>query len=184
MRHQRRPPAGGLARLLATVAAGTCITVSGCGGGASAGSGATPGTPGHPTGPAAASSSPAAPPASAGSTTRQAHLTGNLCADATALNSEIRALTEALITDPGTRQQRAGTLLATVSADTAALASEAPGPLQGAFSTVARFYRTAENKLANGGGQLTLADLEPGSRSGLAPATRQIDSYLSNHCAA
>jgi len=184
MKHQRHKPAGGLARLFTAVAAGFCITLSGCGGGASAGSGAGPGTPGRPTQLAATSGSQPAPPTSAGTTTGQAHLSGNLCADATAMNSGIRALTEALITNPSNRQQRARTLLATVSADTAALASEAPGPLQGAFSKVAGFYRTAENKLANGGGQLTLADLEPGARSGLAPATRQISSYLSTHCAA
>ena len=50
----------------------------------------------------------------------------------------IRALTEALVTNPSGRWQQAGKLLTTVAATYTGLESEAPGPLKAAFAKVAQ----------------------------------------------
>jgi hypothetical protein len=103
--------------------------------------------------------------------------------DAAALNGSIRAINEALVMHPSSRQQQAGKLLNTLVASYAGLTSEAPGQLKEAFAKVGSFYRAVEAKLASGRGQFTLSDIEPAARPGVAAAAHQISSYFATHCA-
>jgi hypothetical protein len=167
------------AGLLTALAACACMAVSACGA-ATSNSGTAPNTPGAAHHTVTSGSAPAA----AGATTGSAHLTGNLCADAAVANSEIRAITLALVTEPAGRRQHVAKLVRTAVATYAGLGSEAPGPLKYAFAKLAGFYRSVESRLASGDGQVTLADLEPLAHSGLAPAVHQVSTYFVTHCAA
>jgi hypothetical protein len=178
MRNQPDTRARRAAGLLAAIAACTCVAVSGCGGGATAGS-SGPSTAGGASNPAAAPSSAPSAPGGAGSV----HLTGNLCADAAAMNSDIRGIIPKLVANPSGRQQQARKLIANLAMTVTALESEAPGQLKGAFAKIAGFYQAVENKLASGG-RLTLADVEPTAHPGVAPAVQQISSYFATHCGA
>jgi hypothetical protein len=154
---------------LAAATALFCIaaaTIAGCGGT----SATTParGAPGGPTRPAV-------------TPTQAVHPTGNLCADAATANASIRTLTQALVLRHG-GQQQVTRALRTAAATYAALGSEAPAPLKGAFAALATYYQSVEAKVANGG-RLTLSDIEPAAHPGVAPAVRQVSRYFLAHCA-
>lgn len=140
-------------------------TLAGCGGSPVAPAAGV--TPGGPTRPAA-------------SPTRGVQLTGHLCADAAAVNSGIRVLTQALILHHG--GQQVTTLLHAVVAAYTALGTESPAPVKGAFAALASYYQSVEAKVA-GGGQLTPSDIEPAAHASIAPAVREASRYFLAHCA-
>jgi hypothetical protein len=177
MRNHPDTPARRACGLLAALAVCAFLAVGGCGAGAISSSGTAASTTGH-------AATPSSAPTAAGATTSSVHLTGNLCADAATANGGIRAITQSLVTNPAGRPQQVAKLLATVVASYTGLESEAPGALKAAFAKLASYYQTVESKLASGGGQLSLADIEPAGNQGLAPAIQQISSYLTAHCAA
>jgi hypothetical protein len=180
MRQQPDPPARLIAGLPAAIVTCACLAVTGCGG-APASDGAATGSSGHVTRPAATSSSPQAP-AALGTAPGPVHLTGNFCSDVAAINSRIRAITDSIVTNPSGRQQRARKLFADMVSAFTALGSEAPAQLKAPFAKLTGFYQAVGNKLASGGGQLTLASIEPYLHPTEASAARQLNSYFFAHC--
>ena len=173
---QPRSHARLIALRLCAIAAGACVAVSACGGGAPGGS---PGGSSAASAPAQPTSVPArsAAAAAAGTSAGAYQLTGNLCSDATGVSRSAQAA----ILSAGANPHRAQRLLLTLAAVYTELGSEAPGNLRGAFDTLASFYRSAVAK-ATGAGQISLADINAAFHPATAAAERRILNYAVTHC--
>jgi hypothetical protein len=172
---QPRTHARLVALRLCTIAAGACVAVSACGGGAPGGSLAGSSAASAPAQPTLVPARSAAD-TPAGTSAAAYHLTGNLCADATAVSRSVQAA----ILSAAANHNRAQRLLLTLTTVYAELGSEAPGNLRGTFDTLASFYRSAAK--AAGVGRISLADMNAAFHPATAAAERRILNYAVTHC--